>query len=79
MPAKKRVQIVENCQYAVELGKRLNFSLVCTDGNDIMSGNKVLTLGLGNSPYLVTLLRSRRVSTDETHGGIGGPFLGFTV
>ncbi len=41
------MQVLENCNYAVELGKKLSFVLVGIDGNDIMQGNKTLTLGLG--------------------------------
>ena len=37
---------MENCNYAVELGKKLSFILVGIDGNDIMTGNRTLTLGL---------------------------------
>ncbi len=40
------MQIVENCNYAVELGKELGFSLVGIQGDDIRSGNKMLTLSL---------------------------------
>jgi plastin-1 len=38
-----------NCNYAVELGRKLSFVLVGIDGNDIMTGNKTLTLGLGEN------------------------------
>jgi len=37
---------VENCNYAVVLGKQLKFSLVGIGGSDIVDGNKTLTLGL---------------------------------
>jgi len=37
---------LENCNYAVELGKQLNFSLVGIQGKDIMDANKTLTLAL---------------------------------
>jgi len=37
---------IENCNYAVNLGKQLKFSLVGIGGTDIHSANKVLTLGL---------------------------------
>jgi len=37
---------LENCNYCIELGKKLNFSLVGIQGNDIMNANKTLTLGL---------------------------------
>jgi hypothetical protein len=37
---------LENCNYCIELGKKLNFSLVNIQGNDIMNANKTLTLGL---------------------------------
>ena len=50
--AKRNIQILENCNYAVELGKKLSFILVGIEGNDIMTGNKTLTLGLGKSNYV---------------------------
>jgi dimeric dUTPase (all-alpha-NTP-PPase superfamily) len=37
---------LENCNYCIELGKKLNFSLVNIQGNDIMNANKTLTLAL---------------------------------
>jgi len=37
---------VENCNYAVVLGKQLKFSLVGIGGQDIVDGNKNLTLAL---------------------------------
>ncbi len=51
MHSKRNIQVLENCNYAVELGKKLSFILVGIDGNDIMTGNKTLTLGLGNLLY----------------------------
>jgi len=44
--AKKFQEILGNCNYAVEVGKKLNFVLVGIGGSDIMEGNKVLTLAL---------------------------------
>jgi PREDICTED: similar to fimbrin CG8649-PA, isoform A len=37
---------IENCNYAVELGKQLSFSLVGIAGHDIVEGNSTLTLAL---------------------------------
>lgn len=37
---------LENCNYAVELGKALKFSLVGIAGQDISEGNATLTLAL---------------------------------
>lgn len=37
---------IENCNYAVELGQQLRFSLVGIQGKDIYDGNRTLTLGL---------------------------------
>lgn len=45
--AKRSIEVLQNCNYAVELGKKLSFILVGIEGNDIMTGNKTLTLGLG--------------------------------
>lgn len=36
---------LENCNYAVELGRQLKFSLVGIAGKDISDGNPTLTLG----------------------------------
>jgi len=46
MQAKANTQVLLNCCYAVELGKKMNFVLVGIEGNDIMQGNKMLTLAL---------------------------------
>ena len=46
IPARISLQILENCNYAVELGKELDFVLVGIQGDDIKSGNKMLTLAL---------------------------------
>jgi len=37
---------LENDNYAIELGKQLNFSLVGIQGNDILNANKTLTLSV---------------------------------
>jgi hypothetical protein len=37
---------LENCNYCIELGKQLKFSLVGIQGKDINDANKTLTLGL---------------------------------
>ncbi len=36
---------IQNCNYAVELGKKIRFSLVGIQGKDIYDGNRTLTLG----------------------------------
>lgn len=41
-----KIKQVENCNYAVDLGKKLKFSLVGIGGTDINSGNQTLTLAL---------------------------------
>jgi len=40
------MQKIENDNYALELGKKLNFSLVGIQGKDIFDGNKTLTLAI---------------------------------
>ena len=40
-----KMKKIENCNYAVELGKQLGFSLVGIGGEDIHDGNRTLTLG----------------------------------
>lgn len=42
---KKFMEKLENCNYAVELGKQLKFSLVGIAGQDLADGNPTLTLG----------------------------------
>lgn len=37
---------IQNCNYAIELGKQLKFSLVGIQGKDIYDGNATLTLGM---------------------------------
>ena len=37
---------IENCNYAVENGKKLKYSLIGVAGNDIHDQNKTLTLAL---------------------------------
>jgi len=44
--ARGMLQMLENNNYAIELGGQLNFSLVGIQGKDIMDKNKTLTLGL---------------------------------
>ncbi|XP_049805752.1 plastin-3 isoform X1 [Schistocerca nitens] len=43
---RKFMEKLENCNYAVELGKQLKFSLVGIAGQDINDGNATLTLAL---------------------------------
>ncbi|XP_064086378.1 plastin-2-like isoform X1 [Macrobrachium nipponense] len=43
---KKFMEKLENCNYAVELGKQLRFSLVGIAGQDLADGNPTLTLAL---------------------------------
>lgn len=42
---RKFMEKLENCNYAVELGKKLGFSLVGIAGQDLNDGNATLTLG----------------------------------
>jgi len=41
-----KFQQLENCNYALQLGKSIGFSLVGIGGQDIQAGNKTLTLAL---------------------------------
>lgn len=43
---KKFMEKLENCNYAIELGRELKFSLVGIAGQDINEGNVTLTLAL---------------------------------
>ena len=46
MDAQRYMEILANCNYAVELGKEMGFILVGIGGSDIRDGNKMLTLAL---------------------------------
>lgn len=61
-----RFKALENTNYAVEIGKANNFSLVGIEGLDIVDGNKLLTLGL-----VWQLMRRNIVNTlaQLNHGG----------
>ena len=61
------MEILGNCNYAVELGKKINLVLVGIEGNDIREGNRTLTLGLIwqlMRKYTLTLLA--KLSPDGT-------------
>lgn len=45
-PVKSKFKKLENCNYVLELSRRLKFSLVAVQGDDIVVGSKKLTLGL---------------------------------
>ena len=47
------METLENCNYGVELGKQLGFSLVGIAGQDINDGNATLTLGRPNLSSIV--------------------------
>lgn len=44
-PLRRFMEKLENCNYAVDLGKQLKFSLVGIAGQDLSEGNATLTLG----------------------------------
>ena len=44
--AQRVMEILGNCNYAVELGREMGFILVGIGGSDIRDGNKMLTLAL---------------------------------
>lgn len=49
---------IQNCNYAVELGKQLRFSLVGIQGKDIYDGNQTLTLGMRSPRCFASVLSS---------------------
>lgn len=60
---------LENCNYAVELGKKLKFSLVGIAGQDISEGNQTLTLALVwqlMRAYTLTILSQLASDGQET-------------
>jgi len=46
IPAKRFQEVLGNCNYAVELGRKLNLILVGIGGSDLMTGNQTLTLAM---------------------------------
>ncbi|KJH44100.1 hypothetical protein DICVIV_09880 [Dictyocaulus viviparus] len=62
---------IQNCNYAVELGKQLRFSLVGIQGKDIYDGNQTLTLALVwqlMRAYTLTILAQCTQSGDALPG-----------
>jgi len=60
---------VENCNYAIVLGKQMKFSLVGIGGTDIHDGNQTLTLALVwqlMRAYTLSILT--QLATDESSG-----------
>jgi len=60
---------VENCNYAVVLGKQMKFSLVGVGGTDIVDGNKTLTLALVWQLmrfHVISIIKSLGSNVDET-------------
>ncbi|KAL1821770.1 hypothetical protein ACET3Z_016639 [Daucus carota] len=51
-PIKMPFRKIENCNQVIDIGEKLNFSLVSVDGSDIVQGNKKLILA-----YLWQLMR----------------------
>lgn len=65
---RKFMEKLENCNYAVELGKQMNYSLVGIAGQDLNDGNATLTLALIwqlMRSYTLSILTSLR-STQTT-------------
>ncbi|XP_014666358.1 PREDICTED: plastin-1-like [Priapulus caudatus] len=61
---------IENCNYAVELGKELKFSLVGVGGQDLNEGNQTLTLAL-----VWQLMRAYTLSILTQLSGAGHPIV----
>lgn len=59
---------IENCNYAVNLGKQLKFSMVNIGGKDIFDKNKVLTLGV-----VWQLMRAHVISILQSLSGSDKP------
>jgi len=60
---------VENCNYAVELGKSMKFSLVGVGGTDLVDGNQTLTLALVwqlMRAHVISILKSLGENVDDT-------------
>ncbi|ESO12477.1 hypothetical protein HELRODRAFT_105374 [Helobdella robusta] len=67
---KAMMEKIENCNYAVELGRECKFSLVGIDGKNIYDGNETLTLAL-----VWQLMKAYTLSMLTTLAGTGHPVL----
>jgi len=60
--------MVENCNYAVTLGKQMKFSLVGVGGVDLVDGNQTLTLALVwqlMKQHVLSILKSLGTNVDD--------------
>ncbi|KAJ6637608.1 Plastin-1 [Pseudolycoriella hygida] len=69
-PMRKFMEKLENCNYAVELGKQLKFSLVGIAGQDLSEGNATLTLAL-----IWQLMRAYTLSVLSRLANTGNPII----
>uniref|UniRef100_A0A1Q3FIE8 Putative ca2+-binding actin-bundling protein n=1 Tax=Culex tarsalis TaxID=7177 RepID=A0A1Q3FIE8_CULTA len=69
-PLRKFMEKLENCNYAVELGKQLKFSLVGIAGQDLSDGNATLTLAL-----IWQLMRAYTLSVLSRLANTGNPII----
>jgi len=63
-----KIKQVENCNYAVDLGKKMGFSLVGIGGTDINAGNQTLTLAIVwqlMRYHVLSILKSLGSNVDE--------------
>lgn len=63
-----KMKKIENCNYAVELGRQLRFSLVGIGGEDIHNGTKTLTLAMVwqmMRAYTLAILQSLSANKDK--------------
>ncbi|KAM8720346.1 hypothetical protein ACLKA7_006397 [Drosophila subpalustris] len=69
-PLRKFMEKLENCNYAVDLGKQLKFSLVGIAGQDLNDGNATLTLAL-----IWQLMRAYTLSVLSRLANTGNPII----
>ncbi|XP_053950563.1 plastin-3 isoform X2 [Anastrepha ludens] len=69
-PLRKFMEKLENCNYAVDLGKQLKFSLVGIAGQDLNDGNATLTLAL-----IWQLMRAYTLSILSRLANTGSPII----
>jgi len=63
-----KFKMVENCNYAVTLGKQMKFSLVAIGGVDLVDGNQTLTLALVwqlMRAHVLSILKSLGSAVDD--------------
>ena len=65
-PNKQRFQKLDNCNYAIELGKQeLNFKLVGIQGSNLLEGHRMFTLGKERESLVLFRIATLKVGVEK--------------